>query len=83
MSLSVFDLHFLKGGGSPTMQTTWGNTSAVQQAKKNKGKAEATTFIVFSIGKARRGRGNSLVLASLNNSGRLWDIGAIPGWLGF
>lgn len=65
------------------MQTTRGNTSAIQKAKKNEGKAEATAFTVFSIGKARRGRGNSLGLASLNNSGRLWDIGAIPGWLGF
>lgn len=32
-------------------------------------------FIVFSMGKTRQGRGNSLGLASLNDTSGFWDTG--------
>lgn len=48
---------------------------------ENKEKAQPRDFPVFSMGKARQGRGNSLGLASLSNVGGLWAIRVVSGCL--
>lgn len=45
-------------------------------SRRNKGKMWARVFIVFSIG---RDKPSGLGLASLNNFGRLWGKGTVPG----
>lgn len=46
--------------------------------QKRNEEAEARAFTGVSVGKARQGRGDSLGLASLNNSAKLRGIGADP-----
>ena len=46
-------------------------------SRRDKGKAWPTDFIVFSGGKAKKSKRNSLGLASLNDVGRLWSLGVI------
>lgn len=48
--------------------------------RRQKGETEARDFTVFSAGKARQDRGNSLGLPSSNHSGRLWGCLSCP-WL--
>lgn len=55
----------------------WRSTSVGQEAERSDRKAQATDFIVFSMLKTRQGRRNSLGLATLNNSSRLWGIRAV------
>lgn len=55
---------------------TWGG----QEEKQDEGGIQAMAFSEVSAGEAKQGRGNSLQLASLNNSGGLWGCrGGLPG----
>ena len=67
------NLQFPRVGAGKPCRATQENTSISQEAAKSEGKALA--FIVFSMGKARQNRGNSLGLASLNNPSRLCSLG--------
>lgn len=58
-------------GVMPAIQ---GQTS-VHSEDRGEGKLEARALFGVSLGKARRGRVDSLRLVSLNNSGGLWAMG--------
>lgn len=60
-------------------RATWGSTKAGQQADETR-ENTARAFIVFSVGKKRRGWLSiciGLGLGSLNNSGSFWIIGVV------
>lgn len=61
---------------------TWGNKHKRQSGdRSNKGKAQTTIFVVFSVGKARQDKGNSLGLSGLTNSSGFGTFGAISSCL--
>lgn len=60
-------------GVTPAVQ---GQMSVLSEDRRE-GKLEARALFGVSLGKARRGRVDSLRLASLNNSGGLWAIGVV------
>ena len=61
-------------------QAPGGSTSVTEEAGRSQGKA-TTVFLGVSTRKVRWGRVNRLVLASLNNSSRLWGTAAVPSCL--
>lgn len=63
-------------------RATWRSTKFCQEAEAGVSRrAWLRAFIMFSVGKARQGKGNSLGLASLNNVSRLWAIGVVSSCL--
>ena len=68
-------LHFLRGGAHHATQ----EKHQVVRRQKTGTRRRACSGV--SMRKAREGRVNSLGLASLNNSGRLWTIGMVSSYL--
>lgn len=64
---------------SHMMQTTWGNTSVDQEAKKNERESLAKDFIVFCK-KGKTTQGNCFQMTSLNDSSCLWAIGVVSSF---
>ena len=72
-------LHFSREESIPCHTGPQGKRWILVRWKK--GKAKASTFTVFSEGKARQGRVNCLGLASLNSFSQLWATGVVFSWL--
>lgn len=65
-------LHFPREGNMPHQKGPHGEASIFgQQAEAVRGK-QGPEPLLFPTGDTRRGRGNGLGLASLNDVGRLW-----------
>lgn len=60
-------------------RATWGSSGFWSEDRKECVEANGLSFFEGSVGKAGEGCANSLGLFSLNNSSRLWDLGAVPG----
>ena len=62
------------------IQTTWGNTSVDQEAKKSERESLAKDFIVFCK-KGKTTQGNCFQMTRLNDSSCLWAIGVVSSYL--
>ena len=74
-------LHFAREGHSQLMQDQMGKHQVWLRGRKEQEKAQARAFIKASLWKTRQDMVNSLGLASLSNSGRLWGKGTVPNCL--
>ena len=75
MKGEVYAHTFLETGDRAHHKGPRGETRMGQEVREVK-KAWSRAFTLFSTGKTRQGRINSLVLAGLNTGNRLWSIRA-------
>ena len=77
----TYYFYFLREVSTPCHGGTHGDALGFGGNSRRERKTETITLTVFSMGKEKEDRSNSLRLASLNNSSRLWEIGTVSSCL--